>query len=722
MPNIKNCKNRRRTYVEASPSPSDRDDYESSRHSCGVNDQAPIESENDSLTRSPSRTVSQNDAELVPHDIAGAQAADRIGFLGFDFGTTTTGIAYANAKSDGPAVKPVDVRCVTGWSNAARPDWEIYNNTRYIPSEFTYPSTPQQMIRPKELEVKLDIDKLKSGAMESNPVPSTGKISVQQERFTYGWESRSEMGTAYRHLQSNTISLLKLRLLPDRETRSLTKNLEAVIRHLKDIRTLPDVEDAADEQFVNEQMLQDFFLPVFRQTKAHLQSEHWYQEDMQFYITMTWPPMCSDESREVLERACRNVESVVRISRQPSFEFAAEPEAAKDFVLASMRYDVSRGESFVVLDCGGGTVDAHTFTNRNNAHKSAGIRTAGKCCGARFVKETARRMLVKELKRRNWEKINKALEDLGSSIEEQIGAAADLFETNLQTCFSGVETWRPKILGMSEPPIVFDANDVSTCFRRSLEGTVEVMHDQLEQARNVGLTVRKIIMTGGFGQSPALQKRLQEELRRLQRDFGDSIDLVFLDTHEPNSENTVACGAVLRASNAHVRRHFQKMNHTDIDQDPNERIARYSYGVLRREMYQPGRYVGHRKFPKQYLKDFKSDVNGRIELQTILWLKQKGDIMTPGVFAELECAHELDPSSTFVCEEKFYASDEVMTSHFDEDSKENRAARPVLNGLEVNLSFLKDQGLRLETQGRPKPAYVVCFLLRILYDGEKLDF
>ncbi|KAF2808780.1 uncharacterized protein BDZ99DRAFT_39748 [Mytilinidion resinicola] len=733
MARIKHCKKRPWAFMESSPSILESDDHDSYQHPYETNDQAPLDADDDLLTRSPSTTVSQGNAAHSHRDLSEShmrtrsdeKAVHRIGLLGIDFGTETTGVAYANAKSDGPAVKPPDVRCVTGWRNAPRSDWEVYRSTPYVPSESTYPSTSQQMVRPERLRVKLDMDKLKLGAMQSNPIPSTGKISIQEERFLYGWESRAEKRTTYRNALPNAISLLKLRLLPDQETRALTTDLEAVIRHLKDIGTLPDVEDEADEQFVNQQMLQDYLLPVFQQTKAQLQGEHWYKEDMPFYITMTWPPMCSEESREVLERACRNVESVVQISHQPSFEFAAEPEAAKDFVLDSMRNDVSLGESFVVLDCGGGTIDAHTFTNHRHAHRSSGIRRAGKCCGARFVKEAARRMLVQELERRNWQNIGNALETLGSSIEEEIGAAVDHFEVNLQTCFSGAEDWRPRILGiLPKRPIVFNANDVSTCFLHSLDGAAEVMHDQLEQARHAGLYMRKVILTGGFSQSPALRTRLQKELRRRKMDFGESIELVSLDTqHMNSSENAVACGAVLRASNAHVRRQFEKIYRTDTDQEPRERIARYSYGVLRREVYQPGRYIGHRKFPKQCLKNFKNAVNGRIELQTIQWLKQKGEDMKPGVFAEIKCAHEFDTSSKFVCEEKFYVSDKTMTSHFDEDSTENRAARSVLNGLEVDLSFLKDQGvLQLEDQDRPRPVYVVQYLLRILYNGDKLDF
>jgi actin-related protein len=54
----------------------------------------------------------------------------------------------------------------------------------------------------------------------------------------------------------------------------------------------------------------------------------------------------------------------------------------------------------------------------------------------------------------------------------------------------------------------------------------EVLENQLELAENEGFRVQKIILTGGFGQSPSLQSHLRKYLRERMNINGWEIDLI----------------------------------------------------------------------------------------------------------------------------------------------------------------------------------------------------
>jgi actin-related protein len=51
-------------------------------------------------------------------------------------------------------------------------------------------------------------------------------------------------------------------------------------------------------------------------------------------------------------------------------------------------------------------------------------------------------------------------------------------------------------------------------FAEPLKGVEEVLDSQLERAKDAGHRVKKIILTGGFGQSPSLKSHLENYLNK----------------------------------------------------------------------------------------------------------------------------------------------------------------------------------------------------------------
>jgi hypothetical protein len=63
-------------------------------------------------------------------------------------------------------------------------------------------------------------------------------------------------------------------------------------------------------------------------------------------------------------------------------------------------------------------------------------------------------------------------------------------------------------------------------FRPSLEGARQVLENQLDLAEDQDRHVKKVVLTGGFGQSPSLQNYLQAYLAKRESQKQRNIELI----------------------------------------------------------------------------------------------------------------------------------------------------------------------------------------------------
>jgi hypothetical protein len=73
-----------------------------------------------------------------------------------------------------------------------------------------------------------------------------------------------------------------------------------------------------------------------------------------------------------------------------------------------------------------------------------------------------------------------------------------------------------------------------------------MMEDAVINAKNVGYAVSKIVVVGGFGDSPCLQSYLLEQRDRIVQETGSAFELKF-PPRDVSSATGVATGAILRA-------------------------------------------------------------------------------------------------------------------------------------------------------------------------------
>jgi hypothetical protein len=73
-----------------------------------------------------------------------------------------------------------------------------------------------------------------------------------------------------------------------------------------------------------------------------------------------------------------------------------------------------------------------------------------------------------------------------------------------------------------------------------------MMEEAVINAKNVGYTVSKVIVVGGFGDSPCMQRYLLEQKDRIAQETGSSFESKFTP-RDVSSATGVATGATLRA-------------------------------------------------------------------------------------------------------------------------------------------------------------------------------
>ena len=117
------------------------------------------------------------------------------------------------------------------------------------------------------------------------------------------------------------------------------------------------------------------------------------------------------------------------------------------------------------------------------------------------------------------------------------------------------------------------SEDLQALFDDSLKAIEHLMLEQIENARGKNTDVDKVVLVGGFGDSPALKGHLKASLRKHNEQHRTNIKLILTP---PNTSATgVAIGAVMRAQNK--------------DNGP-KRVPCRSVGVLRHVPWDPDTY------------------------------------------------------------------------------------------------------------------------------------
>ncbi|KAF5649978.1 Hsp70 chaperone protein [Fusarium sp. NRRL 52700] len=575
--------------------------------------------------------------------------------IAVDFGTTYSAVSYVAVPQGCPS-DSVDSRSIRSIGNYPENYNYHYNDPMgmEVPTEVIYP-----LDRHFRDHFNLDNpeEHLENGNNGEVPVPDEdGDISMLSdvsEEFRWGYRVHEVWNRPSTHSNTTNQPLSRFKLLLDNSemTETVRRDVRQTINALKRRNVIQGPL----------QVIADFLTYLLEHTRSQLRRQGFddsYEKEMILCVPAIWT-----------QKACRDMQACLAVAmKRANFTRAdvqnksvdnlfivSEPEAAAAHMLSTSA-EIKAGDCFVLLDAGGGTVDANTY--RVSREEPLRLETeivapGGGLHGSSYLNEGFRDYLKDLLSEETY--LNDGIETIHGIVER---ITFEEFEKRIKRGFD------------------YNQLKIREIFFKHLDAIAEIVKSQLDEARGKGYTVGKVVLIGGFGTSISLSQRLQDFLEEYGR--GHNCRITLMEPQQGTSIiNAVASGAVLRALN--------KANGP-------ERVARSSYGILRTEPFR--QYPEHAGLKPSY---DRHDGMPYIK-QTIDWVLKLGE-RVPSVWQcePFTCSHTFDvwPVRPFICKEILYVSDRATRSHYKRTHPNNKGAEYV-GEIEVDFSSLRDQLVPIE--------------------------
>ncbi|GES65706.1 HSP70 family protein [Aspergillus terreus] len=457
-------------------------------------------------------------------------------------------------------------------------------------------------------------------------------------------------------------------------------------------------------------IIADYLERVFQHTKEQMENRHEYKEgepvEFALCIPAIWTRKACRTMQQAMTAALHRVRFITDKFHDVSNLFIVhEPEAASAYVLAhNKEKDIMAGESFVLLDAGGGTVDTITYKVASNLPlrlEREAVAPSGALCGSSYLNEDFRKFIQRRLGEETYlqnldAKIDMIMEQFENDIKRNFNPARNTYAVRVL-----IDNLREnKEKGFKAGKMHITKKDMTEVFDGCLKRTAQLMLDQILQAEANNIFVKKVVLIGGFAASHALSQHLNNELREYSKRAGRAIQL-----RVPKFPGTaVASGAVLCA--------LKK-------EDAPARTIFSSYGLKITEPFDNAN-PAH----VEQIKSRQPDPNDRKPCirDTILWFVNKGDVLSSKWEYTLPVNLTFTERQNFTFTQVLYVSDRNHRSSYREDHEENEGKEEA-GRIDVDMTYLKDKGLVQCTKVRGRrPYYLIEFDLVIIVDGRNLTF
>ncbi|KAH8895421.1 hypothetical protein GQ53DRAFT_839051 [Thozetella sp. PMI_491] len=449
-----------------------------------------------------------------------------------DFGTTFSAVAFANTE------EPEKSSIVTAWG-------------------------PNQKLRDSKIPSVLKYD---NGGMHG--------------LYKYGFEAQRE-----RKHGEKIHEWFKLCLCPElEERRALESSLE---RRFPSKTALSPTKSKDCEKLVT-----DYLTMLAKSTDDYLKNTYdpiIYELPREYIITV--PAMWSDKA----QKATRDCAAEALSGDRRKIQIIAEPEAAGVYALSTMpRIGLQKGDTFVICDAGGGTVDLSSYEIKSLEPyiELAGASTpSGGLCGSSYLNRIYADYVEK--------KLSGYIEKSEASALRWLRQILDFFEDQIKKGFTGSEPddyeFEIEALGRPDSP----KHDVTDGFFRIKAKTMreKIFDPVISQVQglvkdHVAATrsPKALLLAGGFAQNEYLKAKLRETIPAIP-------------IREVKDSRTAIVRGALIAGLPEVER--QDRMSSDSEGEPDTELGRVNvrvisrrapkhYGVSAYEVYDPNNKV-HRE-------------------------------------------------------------------------------------------------------------------------------
>ncbi|RGB33486.1 hypothetical protein C1646_743306 [Rhizophagus diaphanus] len=374
--------------------------------------------------------------------------------------------------------------------------------------------------------VAIDFGTISSGyAYAHNPSSSLEEITVENKwnGFTgYKTPTIIRYQDDYSTVKSWGFSALPSR--PKKKTNDNSKLIELFKLFLfKDLMEKPSLPDKLDYKKV----ITDYLNELGKMIKDKL---HTFMQRLDFYsqvlIVITIPVEFDDDAIETM-RDCAFNAGLMKKRDSECLRFITEPEAAAVYCLNFSENKLEPGDSFIVVDCGGGTVNLtrHEFLGDNQISEIT-ESTSGNCGSSLIDKkfiELLRRKLgdpIIELLEGHHNLLQYMVQEFCKDVKESFTEEKSEFnryEINLNSYSSLKDIIRDAkergLLKEADCLIWVEFNDVRGMFDPLINKIIDLIKGQLTQQTSKKCSA--IMLVGGFSESEYLQGRIKKEFNNV---------------------------------------------------------------------------------------------------------------------------------------------------------------------------------------------------------------
>ncbi|CAG8435939.1 8607_t:CDS:2 [Ambispora gerdemannii] len=243
-----------------------------------------------------------------------------------------------------------------------------------------------------------------------------------------------------------------------------------------------------------------------------------------FSVPAEWAPKTRGILRECIYKAGFLTEKY-----SDNLEFISEPEAAAIFCMSILKeHELKVGDSFMVCDCGGGTVDLTTRTLLPENQLGEVTERTGDLCGSTFVDNEfilflGRRLghkAVQEFKENHYGLVQLLIHKFFCpEVKDEFAGNVSTFEPiefDIQRIcpqlMSYVDDERREQMEEDEWIIELQFSDVTSMFDPVVEKIIRLVRNQLNASGEQKCSA--IFMVGGFAENPYLVSRVKKTFSR----------------------------------------------------------------------------------------------------------------------------------------------------------------------------------------------------------------
>ncbi|PKK77667.1 actin-like ATPase domain-containing protein [Rhizophagus irregularis] len=318
--------------------------------------------------------------------------------------------------------------------------------------------------------------------------------------------------------------------------------------------------------------------------------KYWMGIDFMENVLLILPvPAEYSELDKAIMRECAFNAGLINNRFSRKLQFTTEPEAAAVYCTNNIlkQYNlIVPGTTFMIVDCGGGTVDLTTHTLLEDNTLGEITERSGDFCGSTFIDKEFIKLLkhivgneaIDLLSERHYGQLQYLIQDFCQNAKipfngDEPGFSYDLdFEESAPVLLQYVTGSVKDLMEDKEWMIEIDFNTIKSLFDPIVDRIIKMIRIQLDNSSK-SEKCSAIFLVGGFSQSKYLQKRIIEEF----------IDLVGNISIPSQPDAAVLRGAAIYGKSLHQ---LKSMNRFKLEMvspkwkegDPPER--RTSHGLI----------------------------------------------------------------------------------------------------------------------------------------------